>query len=122
VTSFAFARDNGPNTDFLPSVIQIGDTYMFEGLAQDLMYKIKVAAINSIGQGEWSDTRGFYATSAPANPESFRAVSQSTNTIELSWEKPSSNGGCAVAGYRILMEAVDSPGFTTIYNGIARSY
>jgi len=36
-----------------------------------------VAAINAIGQGEWSLNVGFYAASLPDNPLSFQKVSSS---------------------------------------------
>lgn len=50
-------------------------------------------------------------------------VNQSTTDIFVSWVAPTLTeaNDCAVEGYRILLEDILEPGFTTIYNGLQDS-
>ena len=86
-----------------------------------MLYRFRVAAKNSIGQGEWSDVVSFYAASAPANPVEFTKTIQKEDKLTLSWRVPPSNGGCPITGYRIWMENVLEPGMKIVYNGIKQS-
>jgi hypothetical protein len=52
------------------------------------MYKFKVAAVNSIGKGQWSDTVGYYAVTKPQSPSNFSIVGQSQTMISVSWNQP----------------------------------
>jgi len=42
-------RDDGPLTEFLTRVQSSSSSYTFEGLEAGKMYRVKVAAMNSIG-------------------------------------------------------------------------
>jgi len=65
ITSYAFVRDDGPLTAYLDQETQAGSSYTFTGLSAGTYYRVKVAAINSIGQSEWSNSIGLYAVSKP---------------------------------------------------------
>lgn len=47
------------------------------------MYRVKIAAINSIGQGEWSNTVGLYSVGKPTDPSNFLVTKQSEQAIEV---------------------------------------
>lgn len=49
ITHYVFMRDDGPLTDFQTRVQSSSSFYTFEGLEAGKMYRVKVAAINSIG-------------------------------------------------------------------------
>ncbi|MFM7797051.1 MAG: fibronectin type III domain-containing protein, partial [Candidatus Nitrosotenuis sp.] len=51
----------------------------------------------------------------------FVKVSSSEEQLTVSWQLPASNGGCAVTGYLIQMEDINSPGYLTVYNGVQQS-
>jgi hypothetical protein len=97
------------------------NTHTFGELVSGTIYRFKVAAINSIGQGEWSNIVSFYAATTPSDPQNFKQDSQSEDHISLSWELPASDGGCPVLGYRVWMENILEPGLKIVYNGIKQS-
>lgn len=49
ITQYVFMRDDGPLTEFLTRVQSSSSSYTFEGLEAGKMYRVKVAAMNSIG-------------------------------------------------------------------------
>jgi hypothetical protein len=69
ITSFAVRRDDGPNTEYLLQVTTSQTEYQFTGLSTaSLIYRFEVAAINIIGQGQWSEAVGFYTADVPSDP------------------------------------------------------
>jgi len=85
------------------------------------MYKLKVAAVNSIGKGQWSNTIGYYAAAKPQSPSNFLLVSQSRTKLTVAWKAPIEDGGCPVTGYQIWIENISEPGFNLAYDGVSRS-
>jgi hypothetical protein len=76
VTAFAYRRDDGPATAWQTQESQTtsltAPRYEFTGLDSAIrLYKFQMAAINAIGQGEWSDAVSYYATSPPPPPTAF---------------------------------------------------
>jgi hypothetical protein len=92
-------------------------------LAEGTLYRFKVSAINTIGQGEWSDVVAFYACEKPADPVDFEMRSQSETQITVGWKEPASaeHGGCPVTGYRVWLENILEPGMKIVYNGVQQS-
>ena len=95
ITDYMIRRDNGPGTAFQTAVSTSSLTqYEFIGLLNSVLtYRIQVAAVNSIGTGEYSTAYEFYAAATPSAPATFVVVSQSTTQISLDWTPPTSNGG-----------------------------
>jgi len=118
VTTFVFRRDDGPLTEWEAQETDAGNTFDFTGLSASVFYRFQVAAINSIGQGAWSEHIGYFATEAPGEVQNFAVVSQNQEAISLSWEAPATDGGCAIEGYRIYIEEVAHPGYRLVYNGL----
>lgn len=86
------------------------------------MYSFQIAALNAIGQGDWSDTVSFHATAPPSNPSAFTVASQSTTSITVQWTAPVAGvGDCVVQGYRVLIEDTLQPGYQVAYGGIRSS-
>ena len=122
VTEYRIRRDNGPSTSFQSYITTTNLFYDFTGLSNSILtYRIQVAAVNSIGAGEYSTAYEFYAASPPSAPATFTVVSQSTSQISLAWTAPASNGGCSIEGYRLWMEDITKPGFKLIYDGSKNS-
>lgn len=124
LTGFAIRRDDGPNTVFQAQVTQdtTSSYHTFTGLlTSKLIYRFQVAAINSIGQGVWSEAVSFYTADVPNDPQSVAVVAQSQSSITLKWNPPAVTGGCDIEGYRIYMEDILQPGFKLVYNGLTLS-
>jgi hypothetical protein len=49
ITAYIFIRDDGPLSSYQSQVSQAEATYTFEDLQAGQMYRLKVAAVNSIG-------------------------------------------------------------------------
>ena len=74
-------------------------------------YRYQVAAINSVGAGQWSSaTATLTFPDIPAAPTGLSARAVGTSRIDLSWNAPRNTGGAGIRGYRI--EASDDGGGT----------
>lgn len=70
-------------------------------------YGFKVQAVNDIGTSVESDTQFFVCANLPAAPDA-PVFEQATHTsITIAWNLPANNGGSAITGYRVYMNAVD---------------
>ncbi|KAG8183435.1 hypothetical protein JTE90_023191 [Oedothorax gibbosus] len=59
------------------------------GLDPYTEYSVRVSAVTSAGQGNWSETRIFRTASGiPGLPENVRHLNVTNSTIELRWESP----------------------------------
>ena len=69
-------------------------------------YLYQVAAINSVGAGQWSLEAGTRTNAdVPGAPTNLTARAVGISRINLSWTAPRNNGGAPVIGYRIEMSA-----------------
>ena len=97
-----FSEDgNKPWTDLTTS----GTTTSFDdtGLTAGSTRHYRVAAVNSIGTGNYTTTTDATTTAATltvsAAPTNLTATSVSDTQIDLSWDAPSEDGGDAITGY-----------------------
>lgn len=89
------------------------------GLIQDLVpatqYTYRVAAVNAVGQGEWSNV---FSTATPAAPPEriteTSAQARGETSITLRWQAPRDNGS-AITSYMIQHRALPS----TVYVDVA---
>jgi hypothetical protein len=123
LTGFAYHRNDGPLTAYQPQVTQTASLesplQVFSGLpTPKVPYTFQIAAINALGQGPWSDSVSFYATSPPPNSAAFTLTSSSTTSISVSWTPPTPGANdCAIEGYQVLIEDIHDPGYQLAYNG-----
>lgn len=80
----------GGETSFTVTALTVGVTYIF-----------KVKAKNEVGSSQLSASSSFLAGAVPSSPLSPTLVEQSASQIKFSWSTPSSNGGIALASYKI---------------------
>jgi hypothetical protein len=120
VKEYVFRRDDGPATAFQAQQTDHTQQYTFANLATARFYRFQVAAVNSIGQGAWSEHVGFFAASQPGMVTDLRATLQSESQITIEWSEPSKDedGGCSIGGYRAYLEDIEDPGYTIVYNGV----
>ncbi len=72
------------------------------GLPPATVYRYQVAAVNSVGTGQWSfEAQTSTHPDIPAAPTGLRARPVGTSRIDLSWSAPRNTGGTPIFGYRI---------------------
>ncbi|UUZ57863.1 fibronectin type III domain-containing protein [Nocardioides sp. B-3] len=105
---FAPKDDGGsPITGYVLREERSGDTRKcrttscdFTGLKESKDYNFRVAAVNKVGQGPWSDlSRTAYADTRPARVSNVRMISRGDHTITIGWSKPES--ATPIKQYRI---------------------
>ncbi|WP_310526193.1 fibronectin type III domain-containing protein [Nocardioides sp.] len=121
---FAPKDDGGsPITSYRLKEMQTGDEITcrtnqcdFPGLENRKKYNFRVAAVNKVGTGPWSElSQTAYADTKPGRVANIRMISRGDHTITLGWSKPQSS--TAIQFYRISWrgQAVQIPGNTTSY-------
>jgi hypothetical protein len=76
------------------------------GLTGETPYLFRVAAVNAVGLGSWSNEFGpVVPTDVPGQPTGLVASIESTDEtnglIKLDWNEPATTGGLPIEGYRI---------------------
>ena len=77
-------------------------TFSHTGLAPGTTRHYRVAALNGRGRGAYSNVaQGSTNAARPGQPRNPRARADGPTSITLTWERPASDGGAPVTGYRI---------------------
>ncbi|MDR1266334.1 MAG: fibronectin type III domain-containing protein [Propionibacteriaceae bacterium] len=80
------------------------------GLTNDTTYEFQVAAVNAVGQGEWSNLVQATPTSGivlvPPGPPTGLAATAGDAQVTLAWTAPVSDGGTPLTGYSVGYRAV----------------
>jgi len=77
-------------------------TFTHTNLRPVTVYRYQVAAINSVGAGDWSlEASTSTHADVPSAPSGLTARAFGTSRIDLSWQAPRNTGGAPVLGYRI---------------------
>lgn len=88
----------------------------FNGLDERRNYNFRVAAVNKIGQGEWSDlSKTAYADTPPGKVSNIRMISRGDHTITIGWSKPES--ATSIKQYKVswMGQSVLLPGTQLTY-------
>jgi hypothetical protein len=86
-------------------------TITITGLATTTAYDVRVAAVNSVGTGGWSNVLTLTTTGPPAAPAQVTGLTTGATTstsVALTWTAPA-NGGSAITDYTVQY-AVSPPG------------
>ena len=76
-------------------------TYADSAVTNGTTYFYKVSALNAAGEGPRSTEASAKPATVPTVPRSVVAAQNATKGVTLTWVAPSSNGGAAIAGYRL---------------------
>lgn len=94
--------DGGSSWRLLVTTTSVTTTYTHTGLRPATNYHYRVAAVNQSGAGPFSAPAG--ATTSPdipGPPRSLMAEAIGHSQIDLAWDRPTSDGGARITGYRI---------------------
>lgn len=94
------------------------------GLTNGSPYSFRVAALNGVGQGLWSDQVAATPTGTPAVPGGLSAAvapvaGVRSGQVKLTWTAPSDNGS-AISDY-LIEQSVDGTTWTTVPDGVSTS-
>ena len=79
-----------------------GTSFVIPSLTNGYLYKIKIKAVNSLGDGaESEETAAFKPNTVPGAPTSVVGASGTRGQSSVSWVAPSDNGGTAVSSYTV---------------------
>ncbi|CAH0603310.1 unnamed protein product [Chrysodeixis includens] len=90
---------------------------LVQGLAPDTVYRVRVAALNELGLGEWSEEARAATRPPPPAPPALRCVQAAHNYLRLEWPVAGGEG----AQYCVEMRSLDARDFRPVYRGSARS-
>ncbi|XP_031551983.1 uncharacterized protein LOC116289233 [Actinia tenebrosa] len=103
VTSYVLQYQNITHTQTI-SVSSPATSHVITGLAIYANYSVQIKAISGIGPGQWSATKNFRTLSdIPVGfPNSVKAVAQTSQSIRVAWQAPTSGINGPLRGYRIF--------------------
>jgi len=74
-------------------------SFTLSGLTNGTAHSIRVAAVNSVGQGSYSSAVSVTPAGVPGAPTALAATSGTDSAVPLAWTAPASNGGASITGY-----------------------
>ena len=97
-------------------------TYPHEGLTAGTTRHYQVSAINAIGTGPASNVHHATTVAAvPDAPTNLTATASGRTRIDLDWDKPPSDGGSPIIGYRIQMSEDAGVTWSTLVSDTERT-
>ncbi len=114
--SFQVSTDGG--VTWQPAGSSAGTSHTIVGLANGTAYRIRAAATNSAGSGDYSAAFGPVSPKAPSigpslPPALVTAAATAANTATVNWYTPTDNGGSAITGYSIQRSSDRGSTWTT---------
>ncbi|XP_072936299.1 fibronectin type-III domain-containing protein 3a-like isoform X2 [Epargyreus clarus] len=117
---------SGHGADVLRYRVEVGDAAydtdgptperLVEGLEPDTVYRVRVAALNELGLGDWSEEARAATRPRPPAPPPLRCAQAAHNHLRLEWDAVGEG-----AQYCVEMRATDARDFRPVYRGSARS-
>ena len=87
------------------------------GLTNGHRYRFRVAALNRVGRGPWSDTASAVPATVPTRPRRLDAT-RAFRAVTLTWRAPWSSGGAAITDYRVQRSANGGRTWTRVRDGV----
>ena len=99
-----------------------GTSATIDGLTKGTVYTFRVAAVNDVGQGDWSGEASGNPAVAPGLVRNLRSTPRNAS-LALSWTAPADDGGSEISGYVISWKTGrQSTKTAELDNGQATSY
>ena len=74
------------------------------GLTRGRLYRFKIQARNFNGWGPQSDIGAFYTCVRPSGLRIPTITATTSDSMTLTWEAPSDDGGCPIVGYAVFRD------------------
>ncbi|GBP38064.1 Fibronectin type-III domain-containing protein 3a [Eumeta japonica] len=97
----------------------IATEYCVEGLLPDTIYRVRVAALNELGVGEWSEPVRLATRPPPPRPPRLECVQRAHNYLKIKWGEGTASESTQ---YCLEMRALDLRDFRVAYRGSGRSF
>ncbi len=91
-----------------------GTSRSVTGLDNGVAYNFRVAAVNAVGQGDFSGLTATTPLGSP-DPATVTAGAVTDSSVEISWTEPANHNGATITGYRLTI----SPGSEEVRVGTA---
>lgn len=95
--------------------------YRLTGLIADASYKVRIQAVNAVGNSPFSHPIQFYTKELPPNPPTLSSSSVSHQSIKLKWGDSSLKKSLAILQYNLQIQN-KSGSFSSVYSGTGTSY
>jgi len=79
-------------------------TYIASNLTTGALYSFVVSAVNFNGEGPTSNPALFTACTEPTGLKAPKVMLTSETTIDLVWNAPEDDGGCALIGFELMVD------------------
>jgi titin len=85
-----------------------GTSHTLTGLEKGVQQYFRVAAVNNIGQGTWSENSAIFTPEGvPDAPTNFMAsLNQTDGSVDLAWDIPGYDGGDSIQSYSVRYSRV----------------
>ena len=104
--SLSISTNNGSNYgnygEYVLSSWASGTSFVIPSLTNGYLYKIKIRAVNPLGDGaESEETAAFKPNTVPAAPTAVEGTSNANGQSSVSWVAPTDNGGSDIVSYTV---------------------
>lgn len=120
VTDYVVQYKVGTNWIPFTDGVNTSTSVVITGLTNGTSYDFKVAAVNSVGQGNYTSA----VTSSPATvagAATSLSGTKSGTSATLTWTAPGSNGGSAITDYKVSYKLTTDPTWTLFADGVSSS-
>lgn len=97
--------------------VSTGTSAVVPGLTNGTAYSFRVAAVNAVGTGTFTDSLSATPATLPGAATSLSA-SKSGTSATLTWTAPSSNGGAAISDYTVAYKLSSDTTWTVFTDGV----
>jgi titin len=112
-----FSSDGGINWSTFTDGTSTATAATVTGLANGTQYLFRVAGINAVGTGTFSDpSDGVTPVTTPEPPTGVSGIAGNTEVV-LSWSEPSTDGGTSITDYTVQYSSNSGGSWTTFADG-----
>jgi RHS repeat-associated protein len=101
------SSDGGKTWKTVPDGLSVAAGAVVKGLANGTSYLFRVAAVNSVGPGDFTMTTSAVTPATVPGAATGLTATRGNGQVSLSWQSPSANGGSVITDY-VIQSSIDS--------------